>query len=535
MLSTADRASLKDLATAPSTTQGLALRARIVLLSEQQSTAAVSRELDVSPNTVLKWKDRFAALGVPGLDDRSRSGRPRSIQGDAHQAVLRLQLREPTGRAWTTRAVAAELGMSQTAVSRLRRQWFSERRGLIARSVLGSSRHVLAGVFVSPTVRALVIHEPATADPIGTQSGPYRLVKEAVRTVLSGQLAFHADDGAASDRSALLDMLAQVEKVSPADRKMITLIDVPVSTDLRRWSHRHPRCSFYHVAPVRWMAQLDAISEALDRRQSHQLCELERQMRVWADRGATSAFRWIRPSRLQSAPKPTEDGVTRIGPPRLASMVVRELRESIATGAFPAGQRIAEEPLAARLGVSRGPIRDALQILAEDGLLALEPHRGAYVPVPTYQDIFDTYTARAPLGALLFRRVATTDDADLAPVSAALQDVVRFAEAGDAPGAGHADIQWQNAAAAAARMPRIEKLFVRLSLQLRMFVSILGLDYAYSVEEIVLDDRAIFDALQAHDADLVTTLWTRKIDNAVHNMVEQYRRLQGGGDDPRYA
>jgi DNA-binding GntR family transcriptional regulator/transposase len=529
VLSSVDKASLEDLACAPSTTQALALRARIILLSDQTSSTAVSRELNVSRNTVLKWKDRFNALGVAGLDDRSRPGRPRSIQSEAHQAVLGLQLRQPTARAWTTRAVAAELGMSQTAVSRVRRQWFSERRGLIARSVLGSSRHVLAGVFVSPTVRALVLHEPSAADAVGAQSGAHRLIREAVRTVLSGQLAFEADMAEASERSTLLDMLAQVEKVSPADRKMITLIDVPVSTDLRRWSHRHPRCSFYDVPPARWLAQLDAIAEALDRRQAHQLHELERQLRAWAKGGAESAFVWIRPSRLQSTPKPAEGGVTRSGPPRLASAVVQALRESIATGAFPAGQRIAEEPLAARLGVSRGPIRDALQILAEDGLLALEPHRGAYVPIPTYQDIFDTYTARAPLGALLFRRVAT-GDADLAPVEAALREVVRFAEAGDTPGAGHADIQWQNATAAAAGMPRIEKLFVRLSLQLRMFVSILGLDYAYSVDEIVLDDRAIFDALRNHDADLVTTLWTRKIDNAVHNMVDQYRRLQGDSD-----
>ena len=68
-------------------------------------------------------------------------------------------------------------------------------------------------------------------------------------------------------------------------------------------------------------------------------------------------------------------------------------------------------------------------------------------------------------------------------------------------------------------------MFFRLSLQLRMFVSILGLDYAYSVDEIVADNTAIFDALQSQDPDEVTRLWRRKIDNAVAYMVEQLGHL----------
>ncbi|WP_016883730.1 MULTISPECIES: GntR family transcriptional regulator [unclassified Rhodococcus (in: high G+C Gram-positive bacteria)] len=66
--------------------------------------------------------------------------------------------------------------------------------------------------------------------------------------------------------------------------------------------------------------------------------------------------------------------------------MVEALRESLASGAFRPGQRIAEKPLATRLGGSRGPIRDALNIVAEDGLIELEPHRGAYVPLPTRRD-----------------------------------------------------------------------------------------------------------------------------------------------------
>ncbi|MGV9863645.1 hypothetical protein [Rhodococcus koreensis] len=68
-------------------------------------------------------------------------------------------------------------------------------------------------------------------------------------------------------------------------------------------------------------------------------------------------------------------------------------------------------------------------------------------------------------------------------------------------------------------------MFVRLSLQLRMFVSILGLEYAYSVDEIVADNTAILLALEAQDPEEVTRLWRRKIDNAVTYMVGQLGHL----------
>ena len=68
-------------------------------------------------------------------------------------------------------------------------------------------------------------------------------------------------------------------------------------------------------------------------------------------------------------------------------------------------------------------------------------------------------------------------------------------------------------------------MIFRLSLQLRMFVSLLGLEYAYSVDEIVADNTAISHALEAQDPDEVTRLWRRKIDNAVTYMVEQLGHL----------
>ena len=59
--------------------------------------------------------------------------------------------------------------------------------------------------------------------------------------------------------------------------------------------------------------------------------------------------------------------------------VERAVAQWILTGELSAGEKLTEQELAARLGVSRGPVREALRALAEAGLIQLEPNRGAFV------------------------------------------------------------------------------------------------------------------------------------------------------------
>ena len=533
-LSEAERRALERLVAASSTPQALALRARIVLASAEESISTVARSLGVSRNTALKWQTRFDADGVQGLADLPRPGRPTAAGDDVHRAILRTPLQRPPERGWTTRTIAAALGTNQAAVSRVRRQWFADRPDLVSHSVLDpSTSMVLAAVVVDPGVRVLVFHEQATpaARPKGTRTSP---LTEPVRVLLSARFAFPCETPATGrDISpTLLTAFGDIDAAVPQDRSITVLVDRPSPTRVRRWLDRHPRFGVYEVGPDSWLAQLNSITEALDPRQSPELLDLEQRVRRWAEQPSTP-FSWVRASstrtsRRSASGPATEDDLPRSLSPRLASAVVEALRESLATGAFRPGQRIAEQPLATRLGVSRGPIRDALKILAEDGLIELEPHRGAYVPLPTQRDVFDTYTARGPLGALLLRRVSTNGSSRLVAAKDTLDDIVRLAEMRDVAGAGDADIRWQDALAAAADMPRIEKMFVRLSLQLRMFVSILGLEYAYPVDEIVADNTAILHALEARDPEEVTRLWRRKIDKAVTYMVGQLGHLDVG-------
>ena len=79
------------------------------------------------------------------------------------------------------------------------------------------------------------------------------------------------------------------------------------------------------------------------------------------------------------------------------------LRSRILSGHFPAGHRLKTSEIAHLLGVSRMPVRDALQVLHSEGLVVLRPNRGAVVTSLTTNDIVDHFEMRAVLEGLAAR------------------------------------------------------------------------------------------------------------------------------------
>jgi DNA-binding GntR family transcriptional regulator len=84
-----------------------------------------------------------------------------------------------------------------------------------------------------------------------------------------------------------------------------------------------------------------------------------------------------------------------------------ELREAILTGSLPPGSRLRAEPLAERLQTSRTPVREALIQLAREGLVDIEPRRGAVVRQFDTADLADLYDVRRLIEPHAARRAAT--------------------------------------------------------------------------------------------------------------------------------
>ena len=90
----------------------------------------------------------------------------------------------------------------------------------------------------------------------------------------------------------------------------------------------------------------------------------------------------------------------------LAAGVLSTLREAIVGGTYLPGQRLVEEDLALELEVSRGPIREALHLLAVEGFVEIEPRRGAKVAIFTRKQADDLFVIRLTLEGLVARLAA---------------------------------------------------------------------------------------------------------------------------------
>ena len=81
----------------------------------------------------------------------------------------------------------------------------------------------------------------------------------------------------------------------------------------------------------------------------------------------------------------------------LSKQVVRQIRRQIFSGALKSGERVVESEVAAAMGISRGPVREAFAELVKEGLLIISPRQGTYVKNFAIKDIEEIYTLRALL------------------------------------------------------------------------------------------------------------------------------------------
>jgi len=121
-LSESERRELEGLASRRKTAQGLAQRARIVLLAaEGLENRDIALRMEAAPNTVGKWRRRFAERRIEGLHDEPRPGAPRQIGDDEVAEIIRQTL-ETTPRDathWSLRSMAKAAGFAPSTIHRI--------------------------------------------------------------------------------------------------------------------------------------------------------------------------------------------------------------------------------------------------------------------------------------------------------------------------------------------------------------------------------------------------------------------------------
>jgi DNA-binding GntR family transcriptional regulator len=155
--------------------------------------------------------------------------------------------------------------------------------------------------------------------------------------------------------------------------------------------------------------------------------------------------------------------------PSMVEAVVKGLRQLILSGEMRPGDRLVEERLTERFGVSRPPIREALRILQRDGLVQSLPRRGFIVVPLTAADVREIYSLRFALERLAVELgVPVKDSALLVPLRQAMDEMRAAAALHDQDALLVANSSFHYALVALAGHSRLVKAYDALRLQLQL-------------------------------------------------------------------
>jgi len=183
----------------------------------------------------------------------------------------------------------------------------------------------------------------------------------------------------------------------------------------------------------------------------------------------------------------------------LAVSVADALRTAIASGDLPPGTHLVEVELARLLGVSRGPLREALRILESEGLVTSYRSRGSFVSEMTERDIREIYSLRAILEAEAIRLAARHRAPEaLGELETTLRAMFEAANAGDHAQVLDLDMEFHRQIWEMADHSRLKDILEGVAIQVKMYVAVqtkLYDDLAAGVS----DHETLLEALRAGD------------------------------------
>jgi transposase len=315
-LTDAERAQLEAWTRRRSSAQALAQRSRIVLLADQGlKNTEIAERLGIDRSVATRWRSRFAEHRLDGLLDEPRPGRPRTITDDKVEEVIvkTLETAPKDATHWSTRSMAREVGLTQSAVLRIwqalglqphrQETWKLSKDPLFIEKV----RDVV-GLYLNPPERAVVlcVDEKSqiqaldrTAPILPMLPGvPERATHDYKRAGTSSlyaalDIATGQVIGRLHSRHRAIEFkqfLATIDREVPADLDVHVVLDnssTHKTPAIQRWLAAHPRFVL-HFTPTssswlnlveRWFAELT--SKKLRRGAHRSVRDLNTDIRAW--------------------------------------------------------------------------------------------------------------------------------------------------------------------------------------------------------------------------------------------------------------
>lgn len=198
--------------------------------------------------------------------------------------------------------------------------------------------------------------------------------------------------------------------------------------------------------------------------------------------------------------------------------VVVSLREKILDGAIEPGQPLPEADLTREFGVARPTVRAAIQTLCHEGLLKRERNRSAFVPLLSREEVLDLFSVRIPIECLIVRELLTRGGS-LDEVHAALGPLTELRTDSPWSAVVDADMGFHGALARASGSPRLERLYLSMSGEIRLCIAQLRPSWA-SPAALGAEHRDLLAVIERGDVAEAEARMTAHLDRAVHDLTD---------------
>ncbi|MBK8047144.1 MAG: GntR family transcriptional regulator [Anaerolineales bacterium] len=209
----------------------------------------------------------------------------------------------------------------------------------------------------------------------------------------------------------------------------------------------------------------------------------------------------------------------------LRDVAYARIKDAIRHGALQPGEPLSEVRLSRMLGISRTPVREALQQLAQEGLVQVIPGRAVTVAAPSIEDSLNAIHVRLILEPAVVRLAAdamtTAEIEELRQTMVAMETAV---EEEDRVAWSNADTRWHEIISMACP----NRLLGELTLQIRNRVSFIAVDVKTSPERLSVctaEHRAIVDAIATHNGAAAEAAMRHHINMLWESSVRKFRHV----------
>jgi GntR family transcriptional regulator of gluconate operon len=196
------------------------------------------------------------------------------------------------------------------------------------------------------------------------------------------------------------------------------------------------------------------------------------------------------------------------------------LRSHILGGHLASGERVVEARIARELGISRGPVREALKQLRAEGLVRDEPRRGSFVVKLNADDVAEIYELRAAIETRAVRVLATErNPAALQRLHDAIAAIEYATANGDGRDVARADIAFHGEACRLLNNVRLYRVFTTHAELLQSLLVLENEAYYDDLHEIVDEHRVLLALIESGDPTRAVAEWDRHLERTKQRLM----------------